>query len=158
MSSFLRRIQRKVARKNKTFEPMPQATVVYDDGSYHTLRPTKGWIYFSIKRVRAERLMAAHFERASVRDMSIMRRAKKSPKIYHTPKPVPPSTETRQQRPNKDGSCIMPLLNVNDKESCIDTQQDDACDVPESCDDHGSKPINCEFKSEPDDDCNNCSD
>lgn len=91
MSSFPRRLQRKIQRAHPDYEPKPQVTVVRPDG-YKTLRVTRGWIFISNRRLEAQRRMAHMLNHV------IMPRRKKAPKIWRKPAPVPPSTETRQQR------------------------------------------------------------
>jgi hypothetical protein len=57
MSNFLRNMQRKVLRTKEGYKPAPQPTVSTDDG-YWTLRPTKGWAFFSNRRIEAGQRMA----------------------------------------------------------------------------------------------------
>lgn len=52
MASLVRRMQRKVLRDNGTDEGPPQPVIYTKDGGYLTLRPTKGWIKTSGKRVK----------------------------------------------------------------------------------------------------------
>lgn len=52
MPSLVRRMQRKTARLNGTYEKKPQPVVNLSDGGYRTLHPTKGWIKVSGKRVK----------------------------------------------------------------------------------------------------------
>lgn len=56
MSSFLRNMQRRTLRKREDYTPAPQPTIVTDTG-YHTLHPTKGWRYVSIRRLAAQQKM-----------------------------------------------------------------------------------------------------
>lgn len=57
MSSLLRRMQRKVLRSKPDYQSKPQITRVEDD-AYWTLRPTKGWVRISYRRLNAQRAMA----------------------------------------------------------------------------------------------------
>lgn len=57
MSSLLRTLQRKRQRRNGTFEAAPQPTEA-DESGYVTLRPTKGWMRMTAKRLVAQRRMA----------------------------------------------------------------------------------------------------
>jgi hypothetical protein len=61
VSSLLRRLQRARQRRNGTFEAPPQPYFTLRDGGYCTLRPTKGWIRISGKRVRAQYRMQRLF-------------------------------------------------------------------------------------------------
>lgn len=94
MSSFPRRLQRKAARKNPDYETPSQPTVMREDGGYKTLRPTGGWLDVSILRMVAQFKLAAILERAYVPTG----RTRKPSKVWRTPAPATPSTETRQQR------------------------------------------------------------
>ena len=58
MSSFIRNIQRKIVRTQPDYESSPQPTVAHDDGSYVTLRATRGWIRMSARRLAAQMQMA----------------------------------------------------------------------------------------------------
>lgn len=51
MSSFIRRIQRKALRSKECYHPNPPVTRMNPDGSISVLRPTKGWLRTSAKRV-----------------------------------------------------------------------------------------------------------
>ena len=53
MSSYIRNLQRKAARKSAGHEPREQHAVVLRDGGYATLTPTKGWRVFTAKRLWA---------------------------------------------------------------------------------------------------------
>jgi hypothetical protein len=60
MTSFCRKLKR--ARCRRTGEKWPareQPTIVFQDGGYVTLRPTKGWLRMSAPRVRAQLRMAS---------------------------------------------------------------------------------------------------
>lgn len=98
MSSLVRRIQRRVLRKRSDYEPAPQAVETFKDGSYSTLRPTKGWAHFSARRLAAQRRMA------QMLDHFIPERIRKPAKLWRKPAPPAPSTETRQQRRHKQRS------------------------------------------------------
>ena len=64
MSSFLRTIQKRAQRRNLNKAQIAelkaaktQQTRITEAG-YHTLRPTKGWIFISTKRLAAQYRMA----------------------------------------------------------------------------------------------------
>lgn len=90
MSSFIRRIQRKVLRSAPDYEPHPQPTQVFKDGSYRTLG-RKGWRFFSARRLAAQRKMATMLDHVPAIRM------RKTPKVWRKPAPPAPSTVTRQQ-------------------------------------------------------------
>ncbi|MDR7061990.1 MULTISPECIES: hypothetical protein [unclassified Sphingopyxis] len=90
MSSFTRRIQRKVIRSAPDYEPRPQPTKVFADGSYRTLG-RRGWTFISAKRLAAQRKMAAML------DHVLPVRMRKPAKLWRKPAPPAPSTVTRQQ-------------------------------------------------------------
>lgn len=91
MSSALRRIQRRAARKRPDYEA-PEAPIRYlANGGYQALHPTRGWRTFSGKRLLAGQMVADRLAH------SIPKRPRKAPKVWRAPAPVPPSTETRQQ-------------------------------------------------------------
>lgn len=98
MSSFPRTLQRRKMRAHPDYEPKPQVTIVNDDGSYLTLRPTKGWMFVSARRAAAD--MAAKHQEMAVRLNAITAaaRTKKPSKVYRQQVSVPAGTETRQQR------------------------------------------------------------
>ena len=52
MSSFLRNLQRKAARKSSDYVAKPQPFEINDDGSYRTLHPTRGWRHVCARRAR----------------------------------------------------------------------------------------------------------
>lgn len=52
MSSFLRRLQKKILRKRSEYTPTEPAIRYYKDGGYSVLRPTKGWLKVSAKRAQ----------------------------------------------------------------------------------------------------------
>ena len=59
MTSLTRKMKRARFRRNgQTWPTRQQPTIVHADGSYHTLRPTKGWIFISAARLRAQHRMA----------------------------------------------------------------------------------------------------
>jgi len=58
MSSYIRNIQRKAAKQRPDYEPKPTPTIVLKHG-YKVLRPTKGWLFMSARRLEAQRKMAA---------------------------------------------------------------------------------------------------
>jgi len=95
MSSFIRNLQRRAARKNPDYESQPQVTQVRDDGSYRTLRPTKGWLEMSAIRYLATMKLAQILEKAYVPRVS----RKKPSKVWKEtqPKPMVQGRETRQQ-------------------------------------------------------------
>lgn len=90
MSSFTRRIQRKVIRSAPDYQPRPQFTRVFDDGSYLTLG-RRGWSFISAKRLAAQRKMA------QILDHVPGIRMRKKPKLWRKSAPPAPSTVTRQQ-------------------------------------------------------------
>lgn len=90
MSSITRRIQRKAVRSAAGYEPRPQFTRVFKDGSYLTLG-RRGWTFMSAKRLEAQRKMAAML------DHVLPVRMRKKPKVWRKPAPPAPSTVTRQQ-------------------------------------------------------------
>lgn len=92
MSSFPRNLQRKYMRAHPDYEPAAQPVIHLRDGGYYTLRPTKGWARFTAKRLRAEQRVA------EIMDRVLPDRRRKPPRIYRKAMPVPPATETRQQR------------------------------------------------------------
>lgn len=79
-------------RAHPDYEPKPQITRINDDGSYDTLNPTQGWVHMTARR------LAAQMKMAKMLDHVPMPRRYQAPKLYRKPAPVPPSTETRQQR------------------------------------------------------------
>lgn len=91
MSNFVRRMQRKSLRMKSDYEAPAQPTVVTEAG-YFTLRPTKGWVRISNRRLAAQRVMAGML------DHHIPERSKKAPKVWRQPAPCPAGIETRQQR------------------------------------------------------------
>lgn len=92
MSSALRNMQRRVLRAKPDYEQADQPTATLRDGGYVTLRPTKGFRRITGARLFAQQRMAAMLDHA------LPERARKAPKVWREPAPVPPSTETRQQR------------------------------------------------------------
>lgn len=92
MSSRLRTLQRRALRKRADYTPAGQPTKVFPDGGYRTLRPTKGWLVMSARRLLARLTVAA------ITNHDLPERVRKLPKVWREPAPVPPSTETRQQR------------------------------------------------------------
>lgn len=92
MSSFIRTIQRRRLRARSDYEAAPQPTIVHSDGGYSTLTATHGWKHFSAARLRSQRTMAA------ILDHVMPERSRKPAKVWRQPMPVPPATETRQQR------------------------------------------------------------
>ncbi len=96
MSSYIRNIQRRILRANPAYEPAKQITEVREDGSYRTLRFTKGWLEVAAITVLAQMKMANIL---SSRYMPLVRKGKtQKPYAATMPKPVPQGTETRQQR------------------------------------------------------------
>lgn len=92
MSSYLRNLQRKIARNRASYEPKEQPVRHYKDGSYSTLRPTRGWLRVSLRRVWAMSRVA------QLLDHVLPERSKKPRKVYHQSRPCPPSVDSRQQR------------------------------------------------------------
>lgn len=91
MSSFPRTMQRRILRKRADYEGPEQPTIQRDTG-YLTLRATRGWIFISTRRLVAQHVMA------KMLDHVVMPRARKPAKVWRSPMPVAPATETRQQR------------------------------------------------------------
>lgn len=55
MTSITRQISRRIARRNGVpYKINPQPTVMTPDGGYRTLRPTKGWLKVSGKRLKGQ--------------------------------------------------------------------------------------------------------
>lgn len=96
MSSLLRRLRRNALRKSADYEPNTQPTVVYPDGSYRTLHPTRGWRYISAKRLQAQQWMAG------LLDHAIPERIRKPAKLWRKPAPPAPSIDSRQQRRHRE--------------------------------------------------------
>lgn len=91
MSSLARRMQRKVLRSRPEWKEREQPTVVHADGGYSTLSGGR-WHTFSGRRVRAGMAMNR------LLDHVLPERQRKAPKVWRNAAPVPPPTETRQQR------------------------------------------------------------
>jgi hypothetical protein len=98
MSSYLRTIQRRAARKASNYEAPPQPTRTFVDGSYETLRPTKGWLRLSIARLWAQQRLA------QMLDHVLPERTRKPRKVWREPGPDVPYAETRQQRRARERS------------------------------------------------------
>ena len=93
MSSFTRRLQRRILRSSPDYEPAPQPTIIRKDGSYKTLRPTRGWLEMSALRVLMQ------FKLADILTGSIATpKPAKQSKLWRKPMAVPEGTITRQQR------------------------------------------------------------
>jgi len=65
MSSFVRRMGRRIAKRSMTAteiathkETKTQSYVQHEDGSYSVLHPTRGWRSVSARRMEAQRRMA----------------------------------------------------------------------------------------------------
>lgn len=91
MSSYLRRLQRKAARKRADNETGEQPTRIHSR-FYEVLHPTRGWKRISNARVTAQQWMGA------LLDHVLPERTRKAPVQWRKPMPPQPSTITRQQR------------------------------------------------------------
>lgn len=58
MSSMIRNIQRKNARKSPDYEPRSRSVQYLPNGGYRVLRETKGWLTVSPARLRAQARLA----------------------------------------------------------------------------------------------------
>lgn len=67
MSSFTRRLQRNAKRKGGSFEVKDRPYKALPDGGYMVLLPTKGWMRFSARRLRAQARLAAIHEQINRR-------------------------------------------------------------------------------------------
>lgn len=90
MSSMIRRLQRRIERSRPDYEPKPQHTIVYSDGSYSTNTGSK-WVFMSAARLNAQRIIASIFDRPRLPTR------KKPAKVWRKPHPAVPNTITRQQ-------------------------------------------------------------
>ena len=59
MSSMIRNMQRRMAKKATDYEPRDPAYRLHADNvGYSVLTPTKGWRHFSARRLRAQALLS----------------------------------------------------------------------------------------------------